>query len=64
MNWEKKFKFIPAKLRALKKQLVINEIALVSSPKLLRKSPNIKPSDGIDPTATAFFLIIQLILFP
>lgn len=37
----------PAKLSAQKKQLVIIVTALVSSPKLVRKSLNINPNDGI-----------------
>lgn len=37
----------PAKLSAQKKQLVIMVTALVSSPKLVRKSLNISPNDGI-----------------
>lgn len=37
----------PAKLNALKNELVINVTALVSSPKLVKKSLNIKPNDGI-----------------
>jgi hypothetical protein len=32
--------------------LVIKAIALVSSPKFVKKSPNTKPKDGIDPNAT------------
>jgi hypothetical protein len=44
--------FLPAKLKAQKKVLVIKAIALVSSPKFVKKSPNTKPKDGIDPNAT------------
>lgn len=37
----------PAKLSAQKKQPVIMVTALVSSPRLVRKSLNIKPNDGM-----------------
>lgn len=37
----------PAKLNALKNELVINVIALVSLPRLVKKSLNINPNDGI-----------------
>lgn len=37
----------PAKLKAQKKQLVMIVTALVSSPKLIKKSLNIKPNEGI-----------------
>ena len=39
----------PAKLRAQKKQLVIIVTALVSSPRLFRKSLNNSPKDGMLP---------------
>lgn len=37
----------PAKLSALKNELVISATALVSAPKLVKKSLNINPNDGI-----------------
>lgn len=44
----------PAKLNALKKLQVINAMALVSSPKLAKKSPYIKPNDGMLPNAQVY----------
>lgn len=44
----------PAKLNALKKLQVIRAMALVSSPKLVRKSPNIRPNDGMLPNAQIY----------
>lgn len=46
----------PAKLNALKKLQVINAMALVSSPKPAKKSPNIKPNDGMLPKAQIYVL--------
>lgn len=50
----------PAKLSALKKQLVINAIALVSSPRFVKKSPNINPNDGSEPKDTVNIVAIPM----
>lgn len=50
----------PAKLNALKKQLVISAIAPVSSPSAVKKSPNINPNDGSDPNETVNMAAIPI----
>lgn len=50
----------PAKLNALKKQLVINAIALVSSPRSVRKSPYISPNEGNEPKDTVNIVAIPM----
>lgn len=45
---------LPAKLNALKNDEVISARADVSSPKSVKKSPNISPNEGITPKATTY----------